>query len=74
MPKTTTPRLLSRKQAAARLGLAVATLEAWVFRGKGPSFIRTGPERGKVFYQADELDRWQRANTISPKRKPRNFE
>jgi hypothetical protein len=74
MSKTTKPRLLSRKQAAARLGLAVSTLEAWVFRGKGPSFIRTGPERGKVFYQADELDRWQREHTISPRRKQRSFQ
>lgn len=58
--------LLTRKQAAARLGLSVATLESWVFRGKGPAFIRTGPERGKVLYRAADLDRWQREHTIRP--------
>lgn len=64
MPKPTD--LLTRKQAAARLGLSVATLESWVFRGKGPAYLRTGERRGKVLYRAADLERWQREHTIRP--------
>lgn len=69
MPTKPAPRLLTRKQAAERLGLSVATLQAWVFRNKGPSFIRTGPERGKVLYAVDELDRWSSEHTIRPSKR-----
>jgi predicted DNA-binding transcriptional regulator AlpA len=33
---------MTEVQAAARLGLKVATLRAWRHRGKGPAFVRLG--------------------------------
>ena len=33
---------LTESQAAARLGLKVATLRAWRQKGKGPAYVRLG--------------------------------
>ena len=37
-----TPAALTEADAAARLGLKVATLRAWRHRGRGPAFVRLG--------------------------------
>lgn len=34
--------LMTTEEAAARLGLAAKTLEAWRFQGKGPRFCKLG--------------------------------
>ena len=34
--------LLTTREAARRLGLAVGTLQNWRVRGQGPAFIRLG--------------------------------
>lgn len=65
MPKTA-QRFLTRSEAARRLNVSVATMESWVFRGKGPAYIRTGERKGKTLYPVEELERWQREHTIRP--------
>lgn len=47
--------LLNTEQAAMRLNLAKATLEAMRVRGGGPLFVRLGRA---VRYRAEDLDAW----------------
>ena len=44
---------LSRRNAAAYLGVKEKTLAMWQLEGKGPSSVRVG---GRRFYFKDELD------------------
>jgi hypothetical protein len=50
---------LTEADAAARLGLKVATLRAWRHRSKGPAFVRLGRA---IRYLATDLDEFLRAN------------
>lgn len=45
---------MSRKNAAAYLGLAVKTLAMHASNGTGPSFIK----KGRVWYRQAALDAW----------------
>lgn len=49
---------LTEGDAAARLGLKVATLRAWRHRSKGPAFVRLGRA---VRYLSTDLDEFLRA-------------
>ena len=46
---------LSRKDAAAYLGLSAKTLATWAMTGRGPQGRKVG---GRVFYRRDELDQF----------------
>ena len=47
--------MLKVKDAAARLGLSVSTLNKWRVYGTGPAFHKFG---AAIFYTVDDLDRW----------------
>lgn len=49
--------LLSTRQAAAYIGLAVQTLAAMRISGESPPFHKLG---SRVFYKRDDLDTWVR--------------
>lgn len=58
--RTTTPTVdhdpvLSREEAARFLGVSPQTLAGWGVEGKGPTFSRTGPTRGRVMYRRSAL-------------------
>ena len=50
---------LTEVDAAARLGLKVATLRAWRHQGRGPAFVRLGRA---IRYLANDLDDFLHAN------------
>ena len=51
--------LLTEVEAAARLGYAPRTLQAWRYTGAGPAFVRLSHTR--VRYRVCDLDDWLRA-------------
>jgi len=50
---------LTEWDAAARLGLKVATLRAWRHQGKGPAFVRLGRA---IRYLPSDVEKFLRAN------------
>jgi predicted DNA-binding transcriptional regulator AlpA len=54
---------LTEVDAAARLGLKVATLRAWRHQGRGPAFVRLGRA---IRYLASDLDEFLNANRHRP--------
>jgi hypothetical protein len=50
---------LTEAEAAARLGLKVATLRAWRHRARGPAFVRFGRS---IRYLVADLDEFVQAN------------
>jgi predicted DNA-binding transcriptional regulator AlpA len=59
------PRALTEREVAGRLGLSVATLRAWRFRGKGPRFLRLGRS---VRYLPADIDDFVRASVVDTRR------
>ena len=59
------PRALTEREVADRLGLSVATLRAWRFRGKGPRFLRLGQS---VRYLPADIDDFVRASVVDARR------
>jgi predicted DNA-binding transcriptional regulator AlpA len=60
-----TPRALTEREVADRLGLSVATLRAWRFRGKGPRYLRLGRA---VRYLPADIDDFVCASTVDTQR------
>jgi predicted DNA-binding transcriptional regulator AlpA len=60
-----TPRALTEREVADRLGLSVATLRAWRFREKGPRFLRLGRS---VRYLPADIDDFVRASAVDTRR------
>jgi predicted site-specific integrase-resolvase len=58
----TSPAPLNETAAAARLGLKVATLRAWLHQGRGPVFVQLGRA---IRYLPDDLDEFLRSNRIA---------
>ena len=56
--------LLTKREAAARIGKSTRHLERMIFLGKGPPFIRTGI-RG-IAFDADDIDAWLTSRRIVP--------
>lgn len=53
---------LDTKQAARRLGRSPVTLRKWRWQRKGPPYTK----RGKVLYDASQLDAWIQAGLVDP--------
>ena len=51
-------------EAAARLGLKVATLRAWRHQGRGPAYVRLGRA---IRYLASDLNDFVHANRHAPR-------
>jgi predicted DNA-binding transcriptional regulator AlpA len=60
-PNTADP--LTEPEAAARLGLKVATLRAWRHQKKGPPFLRLGRA---IRYLSSDLDEFVQENRHRP--------
>lgn len=54
---------LTEAEAAARLGLKVATLRAWRHQGRGPAFVRLGRA---IRYLSTDIDEFLAANRYHP--------
>ena len=54
---------LTEAEAAARLGLKVATLRAWRHQGRGPAFVRLGRA---IRYLSTDIDEFLAANRHRP--------
>jgi predicted DNA-binding transcriptional regulator AlpA len=50
--------VLTRAQAAARLGLSPKTLKRYASEGRGPRYCRTGDVRGRVMYRVSDIAEW----------------
>jgi Helix-turn-helix domain len=59
LPNNTSP-FQRTKEAAARVGLAEATLEKLRCLGGGPPYFK--PSRKRILYDKHELDAWVRSN------------
>ncbi len=50
--------VLSRREAAERLHVTVATLAKWAQRGRGPGYSLTGERLGRALYTQAAIDAW----------------
>jgi excisionase family DNA binding protein len=50
--------VLSRREAAARLGVTVRTLDRWAMQGRGPAYSLTGDRKGRALYSAATIAEW----------------
>ena len=48
--------LLDEREAAARLKVALRTVQGWRTRGGGPPFLRLGRGRGAIRYRPEDLE------------------
>ncbi len=60
----TTNQPLTETDAAARLGLKVATLRAWRNQGRGPAYVRLGRA---IRYLSTDLDEFLHSNRHNPR-------
>ncbi len=63
----TTPEaeVLTRREAAGRLGLSEKTLKRYASEGRGPRYSRTGDVRGRVMYRVSDLVEWLDQRRVS---------
>jgi excisionase family DNA binding protein len=50
--------VLNRREAAARLGVTVRTLDRWAQQGRGPAYSLTGTRKGRALYSAATIAEW----------------
>ena len=50
--------VLSRREAAARLGVTVRTMDRWARESRGPSYSLTGNRRGRALYTSASIAEW----------------
>ena len=50
--------VLTRRQAAERLGVKVGTLARWAQQGRGPAYSLTGDRKGRALYSAATIAAW----------------
>lgn len=62
MEQTAQSALLTRPEAAAYLGVTVATLEAWASRSFGPTYIKVGR---LVKYRQHDLERFLSSREVT---------
>jgi hypothetical protein len=58
MMQTPEADVLSRRQAAARLGVKPATMARWAMQGRGPAYSLTGNRKGRALYSAATIAEW----------------
>jgi len=59
--------LLTRPQAAKRLGVSSTTLARWAQQHRGPRFSRSGEVRGRVWYSTADLAAWLESRKTTPR-------
>lgn len=50
--------VLSRRQAAERLGVKPTTLARWAQQGRGPAYSLSGERKGRAYYTAAAIAEW----------------
>ena len=50
--------VLTRAQAAERLGVTPETLARWAQQGRGPAYSLTGVTKGRALYSAASIAEW----------------
>jgi excisionase family DNA binding protein len=50
--------VLTRRQAAERLGVTVNTMARWAQQGRGPAYSLTGNRKGRALYSAATIAAW----------------
>lgn len=50
--------VLTRRQAAERLGVKVGTLARWAQQGRGPAYSLTGNRKGRALYSSASIAAW----------------
>ena len=60
--------VLTRAQAAERLGVTPATLARWAMQGRGPAYSLTGVTKGRALYSAASIAEWLEARRCTASR------
>lgn len=50
--------VLTRAQAAVRLGVTTTTMARWAQQGRGPAYSLTGGTKGRALYTAATIAEW----------------
>jgi excisionase family DNA binding protein len=58
MMQTPEADVLTRRQAAERLGVTTTTLARWAMQGRGPAYSLTGNRKGRALYSAASIAEW----------------
>jgi excisionase family DNA binding protein len=58
MMQTPEADVLTRRQAAERLGVTTTTLARWAMQGRGPAYSLTGTTKGRALYSAASIAEW----------------
>jgi hypothetical protein len=58
MMQTPEADVLTRRQAAERLGVKPATMARWAQQGRGPAYSLTGERKGRALYSAASIAEW----------------
>jgi predicted DNA-binding transcriptional regulator AlpA len=61
-------KLLTEHDVALHYGLSVETIRKWRRLGSGPKFIKIGAGKGPVRYRAADIDEFDKAAIVQPKR------
>jgi len=61
--------VLTRRQAAERLGVTSVTLARWAMQGRGPSYSLTGRAggKGRALYSAASIAAWVEQRRVNRK-------
>lgn len=59
------------KAAASFLGVVPATLEKWLWLGRGPAYSKPGGKR--VIYRRSELERFLQECSVTPEGEPQAY-
>lgn len=60
--------VLTRSQAAERLGIRATTLARWAQQGRGPAYSLTGERKGRALYSAASIVEWLEQRQVNRKR------
>ena len=58
MMQTPEADVLTRREAAARLGVTARTMDRWAMQGRGPAYSLTGDRKGRALYSAATIAAW----------------
>lgn len=60
--------VLSRREAAARLGVTATTLARWAQQGRGPAYSLSGEEKGRAYYTGASIAEWLQQRRVDRSR------